>query len=107
MNKITRDANKMKTKHVIMNFANPNAVDGEKPYRVHCNFVLYGHHKVLNLYTCPIVIKMQNNNIENRIINHTNNEVFVFQMPDSAKQFFDKIEFKKMCQVCTMNHKNR
>lgn len=94
-------------KHVIMNFVNPNATDGEKPYRMHCNFVLNGRNKVLNVYACPIIVKLQIDDVDSRVINHTNNEAFVFQMPDSAKQFFNKVEFKKMCRVCTMNHKNR
>lgn len=94
-------------KHIIMNFVNPNAVDGERPYRAHCDFVLYGKAHVLNVYACPIITKMQNDNVDNRVINHTSNEVFVFQMPDSVKLFFDKADFKKMCQDCTMKYKNR
>ena len=94
-------------KHIIMNFVNPNSIDGERPYRTHCNFVLHGKHHVLNVYACPIITKMQDGGVDNRVTNHTNNEVFVFQMPDSAKQFFDKAEFKKICRVCLMNNKHR
>jgi len=97
----------MTQKHIIMNFVNPNAVDGEKPYRAHCNFILYGPRKILDVYTCPLIMKLQNNDVDNRVVNHTNNEVFVFQMPDSAKQIFDKVEFKKLCRVCCMNNKYR
>lgn len=91
-------------KHIAMNFSNPNARDGEKPYRVHCDFKLTGKI-VVDVYKCPILAKMQATNINNRVVHHSNNEVFVFQNTDDTNQLFDKTVFGNMCKICPNKHR--
>lgn len=88
-------------KNVFMNFVNPNAVDGEKPYRVHCTFVLRGNAPcVIDVYKCAIVKQIQTQNVDNRIVHCANNDIFVFQNENDENRLFDTKLFKKMCKNC-------
>lgn len=82
-----------------MNFVNPNAVDGENPYRVDCGVGLYAY-ALLDVYKCPVIKEMQNKNISNRVVHHAGNEIFVFQVDDNIKPVFDKMALKQMCKNC-------
>ena len=83
-----------------MNFVNPNPVDGERPYRVHCNFVLDTKAPVVNVYACPNIKKLQEENVDIRVIFHNKDEVFIAQTEERAKQLFDKVVFKNLCKNC-------
>jgi len=85
---------------ITMNFVNPNSVDGESPYRVRCNFVLHGDAHVLSVYDCPNIKKLQQENVDIRVVFHNKDEVFVFQTEDSAKQLFDKVMLTNICKNC-------
>lgn len=89
-----------------MNFVNPNAVDGENPYRVDCGVGLYAY-ALLDVYKCPVIKEMQNKNISNRVVHHTGNEIFVFQVDDNVKQVFDKMALKQMCKNCQYKQRLR
>ncbi len=93
-------------KLVFINFSNPNALEGERPYRAHCEFDLQ-NNVIVDVYKCPIVSEMQNEHVDNRVIFHASDEVFVFQTPDSAKHIYDKALFKNMCANCPNKHNER
>lgn len=92
-------------KHIAMNFSNPNTLDGEKPYRAHCDFTLRDD-AVIDVYKCPVVAELQTNNVDIRVVFHVGDEVFVFQNPDSSlKHFYDKTVFGNMCKICPNKHR--
>lgn len=87
---------------ITMNFVNPNSVDGESPYRVRCNFVLHGDAHVLSVYDCPNIKKLQQENVDIRVVFHNKDEVFVFQTEDSPRQIFGQVMFKHNCKNCQL-----